>query len=224
MLNKRNRIPPRRTFSKKDDSIKSRMTRILSSIKRTWIILTAAGTLLVAVLMQGPTILENSVKLPEEIESVWNKFSSWKGNDTEWTGIWSNAAEGFVDSADMKLSAIDLRFEIETSKGKLNGTVAARTICKIFPAWNFVLVSGNSSWNSASVEVFDFFAGKKQRLALLELERDGPVLTVRSIEDPGQLFPKESRLALHPEMEIEKEKEIRDAYCSAERVKNAEKK
>lgn len=162
--------------------------------KRAWVVVTGLGVIVAAILMNGPTMLENLQKLPGTAKATWSQFMSWRGEDKAWTGIWSSSAEGYVDSADMNLSEVHLRLEITVTEGQLDGTIATKSICKAVP-FSFILLEGTTSGQRADVRVFDIIGGKRREFAHLDLRRDGSVMVVAARTDYLSLFPKESRIA-----------------------------
>jgi hypothetical protein len=186
--------------------------------KKVWTLGVAAVGVIAAIGLKGPEVVDGLRKLPATISSAYEQFSTWKSDDAEWVGVWSNNTEGYVDSEDMRISATEMRFEIESTRGVLTGVVASRKICKSLPIFNFVLIDGKTSFSSADVDVFDFVGGRRQLFAKLKLQRDGPVLIVKAVDDPAGWFGERVRLARSAVHDQATHEKTRDTFCSAEKA------
>jgi hypothetical protein len=65
-------------------------------------------------------------------------------------------------------------------------------------SFDYLLLSGSVSGDTADVMVWDLRDGHKLRFAQLTLSRDSDVLTIRPTLDPATLFPSEVRIGRHP--------------------------
>src|SRR5690606_3567073 len=104
---------------------------------------------------------ENGRRLPAQISQTWGQYLSWVKEDDEWTGRWTGHPEGYVDVESLNLSDSDSEIVIWAKQGRLDGTVASRELCRSFPLFNYVLLDGAVSGDSAEVLVFDFVFGRQ---------------------------------------------------------------
>lgn len=148
--------------------------------KRTWIVAAAFSSAAFTLGMNGPTILQNMRKIPAEVELTRDQYMSWWKEDAEWSGDWSAFPEGFVDMADMKLTASgDLKISLQAKNGKLDGMIAIRKACEAIP-FDFLLVRGSVSGPTAKIEVWDIDGGRQIVFGQLKLVKENNVITVQS--------------------------------------------
>lgn len=167
--------------------------------KRTWVIVAAFGSVAFTLGMNGPTLLQNIRKLPTEVEATHDQYMSWLKEDAEWTGDWSNFPEGIADMADMRLSeGIDLKISLQAKNGKLDGMIAAGTVCSNVP-FDFLLLRGSVTGAAANVEVWDIIGGHQRVFEHLKLVRDGNVITVHPLRGATTWFPQGARIGKHPD-------------------------
>lgn len=166
--------------------------------KRTWFIGSSAAVALSAVLLNGPQLLENARHMPKEVSLTNHQFKSWLADDAAWTGTWSGHPEGYVDIEDMRLSNTEMHLALNVTSGEIEGTIATHKLCSIFPAFDFILLSGHvhGFGHKATVTAWDIIQGHKLKFATLDLQRQGVVMVVKPVEGETQWFPSSARLGL----------------------------
>lgn len=184
-------------------------------IKRTWVIVTAVIGVLFTGLLNAPTLLENARKLPASYQQTSAQFLSWLHEDDEWTGNWSSFPEGLIDLEEMRLTDVDVQITIWASQGSIDGIIGTRAICKQFPFWDYVLLRGDVSGNSAKVVAYDYIGGRSKDFAELHLERHGNVVTITPVSGLTEWFPATARLGRHPMAPDERPEPDMD-YCDEE--------
>jgi len=184
--------------------------------KRVWVVVSVTSVVVSALLLKGPTLLQNARILPEEVRQTVSKFLSWVKEDEVWTGHWSSFPEGHVDMADMHLSDVDMQITIWASQGNIDGTIATKSICRSIPVWNYVLLRGQVSGNAAHVIAWDIVLGHKTDFAKLTLVREGHVITVTPTAGRKDWFPTTARLGRHA-ADPGSQPEPDQAFCSGER-------
>lgn len=166
--------------------------------RRIWVILTALGAVLGFVLLQGPTALQNAERLPSDIERVTGRFLSWYYDDKAWNGIWSAKPEGYADAGDMSLSDSDLMLNLVVEYGKVGGDLSTKAICKINPMFDFLMLEGKISGDTATILAFDFIGGKRENFFRFTAKREGIVMNVTLQEGFTDWIPQPVRIARHP--------------------------
>ncbi|OZB82717.1 MAG: hypothetical protein B7X28_03215 [Halothiobacillus sp. 13-55-253] len=184
--------------------------------KQVWVVASATGVVVSAILLEGPTLLQNTRILPGEVRQTVSDFQSWAKEDSAWTGHWSSFPEGIVDMADMRLSDVDMQITLWASQGDIDGTIATKSICRSIPVLNYVLLRGEVSGNTAKVIAWDIVHGHKTDFAELKLVRDGEVVTVTPTSGRKDWFPTTARLGRHPG-ESGAEPEPDQTFCDEER-------
>ena len=184
--------------------------------KRVWVVVSATSVVVSAILLKGPTLLQNARTLPGEVRQTASDFQSWAKEDAAWTGHWSSFPEGIVDMADMRLSNVDMQITIWASQGNIDGTIATKSICRSLPVLNYVLLRGEVSGNTANVIAWDILQGHKTDFAELKLVRDGDVVTVTPASGRKDWFPATARLGRHPD-ESGVDPEPDRTFCAEER-------
>lgn len=184
--------------------------------KRVWVVASATGVVVSAILLKGPTLLQNARILPGEVRQTASDFLSWAKEDAAWTGHWSSFPEGIVDIADMRLSDVDMQITLWASQGDIDGTIATKSICRSIPVLNYVLLRGEVSGNTANVIAWDIVRGHKTDFAELKLVRDGDVVTVTPTSGRKDWFPTTARLGRHLG-ESGAEPEPDQTFCDEER-------
>ena len=184
--------------------------------KRVWVVVSATSVVVSAILLKGPTLLQSARVLPGEVRQTASQFQSWAKEDAEWTGHWSSFPEGIVDMADIHLSNVDMQITIWASQGDIEGTIATKGICNSIPVFNYVLLRGEVSGNTAYVTAWDIVQGHKTDFAELKLVRDGNVITVTPSSGRKDWFPAAARLGRHP-AEPGTEPEPDQSFCDQER-------
>ncbi len=158
------------------------------------------GSILTFVIMKGPTALANAARLPAAYEQTIAKFQSWRFNDSDWTGVWSSMAEGYVDANDLPtLTSTNLRVELEVSQGQVGGIISTGKICDDVPAFHYLFLDGRIKKGRIEAVVWDVVGGKHKNFATFTAVRDGTVdLIIVSKQDPMGLLPNEARIRRHP--------------------------
>ena len=152
--------------------------------------------------LNGPTLLQNFRKLPAEVSATTDQYLSWVKEDQEWTGNWSTFPEGIANMGDMKLSdGIDLKIAIRSTNGEINGEITSTSVCKHFPAFDFLLVRGKVNGKSANLTIWDIVRGETTTFAEVAITRQNDVITVRPVSGSISLFPSSARLGKHPYLE-----------------------
>ena len=170
--------------------------------RRAWVLLAALGTVLGAVLANGPTYIENAEKMPSMVERVTNKFQSWLYEDARWDGFYGTSPEAYADIEDMKLSEADMGLHLMVERGHVGGEITARGICKVAPLSHYFLLDGEVGMGGkkASIIAFDIREGKRVNYFRFTAVRDGPVLTIAHSEGPKDWMPKPLRVAHYPNL------------------------
>lgn len=168
--------------------------------KRMWVVVAATASLAFTIGLNGPTLLQNVRKIPSEVETTRDQYLSWLKEDAEWAGDWSTFPEGIVDMGDMKLSeGIDMKLSLQAKNCELGGTIASGAVCATVPFFDFLLLRGKVSGNTASLEVWDIVGGHQQVFEQLTLVREGNVITVHPAKGQASWFPQGARIGKHPE-------------------------
>lgn len=185
-------------------SAKSKDAAVMPYVKKSWVIFTAIAGVFFTALLNAPAFLENARKLPASYQQTKAQYLSWLHDDSGWTANWSSFPEGLIDIEEMRLSDVDMQITIWASQGNIDGVIGTRAICKQFPFWDYVLLRGKVSGDSAEVIVFDYIGGLSRDFAQLQLERNDNVLTVTPISGQMDWFPATARLGRHPRAQDEK--------------------
>lgn len=165
--------------------------------KSTWLKITA-GVAAVAVLLGNiNSILASSRALPGELGKTADQFSEWYGDYDGWKGHWTTNGEGYVDAAEMRLSSEKFELRIDEVKdGEIAGTIETQGICEKTSMFDQLMVEGQIlSSRSADIVVFEIIEGHKRPFAILDLRRNGDVLTIDPVDDPAKIFVPNTRVA-----------------------------
>src|SRR4051812_2357338 len=129
--------------------------------KRVWVIVSCVGAMCYAILLHGPTMLANARVMPAEFLKVKSQFMGWYYEDESWRAFWTAHPEGLRGVEDDALSDTDVQIVLESTGGDLQGAIAAKTICRSFPMWDWVLLDGQVGLSGSSAEVmaYDFVDG-----------------------------------------------------------------
>lgn len=149
-------------------------------------------------LLNAPTLLENARKLPNEVQKTWAQYRGWVKEDAEWSGNWSSSPEGVVDMAGMSLFKGDMQITISASQGHIEGTIATKAICRSIPIFNYVMLRGFVTGDTASLVAWDIVQGERVDYAALKLKRDRDILTVTPVAGRVDWFPASARLGRDP--------------------------
>lgn len=185
----------------------------------SWTLTSATLGFIAWTLSNGPTALQNLRNLPNEIVKTWSAYSSWLHEDSEWTGAWSASPEGHVNAAEMALSDSNLVITLSSSRGKIDGTIASKSLCRELPFFNFVLAEGEVSTfgGNAEIKAYDYIGGKRIELASLALRRRGAVMQVIFEDGPMQVIDSPVRIARNPRNSDSEEPQPDHEYCAEER-------
>lgn len=168
-------------------------------------------------LANGPTLLANAEKLPAEIERVSNQFLAWHYEDRAWEGLWSATPEGYVDIGDMKLSDVDVKLHLIVERGNIGGEIAMKSICRVLPMFDYLLLEGKISGNTATITAFDFIGGHRKNFFRFLAKRDGAVITTTLKEGAPEWLPIAARIGLHPPRDGEDPYKALNGTCSTEK-------
>lgn len=185
--------------------------------RRAWFLLSLVGAGLYGLLANGPTLLSNAEKLPAEVERVSGRFLSWYYEDQAWEGLWSANPEGYVDTEDMKLSDVDVKLHLLAEHGQIGGEIATKSICRAIPMFDYLLLEGKVSGDTASITAFDFVGGERKNFFRFTAKRDGVVITVSLKEGAQDWLPASARIGLHPHREGENPYDQLTGTCSVEK-------
>ena len=183
-----------------------------------WPWVTATFVLAGWVLLNGVTALTNLEQLPTTARRSLDRYLSWYHNDAEWSGVWSTAAEGYVDF--VQLSAVDVRIEMNVAQGRIDGTIASPSLCKFLPMFDFVLLEGNVRGKTIEAVAYDFIGGKRQNFFQVRMRLDGAeTMIVEPIEGYVELLPNAAKIRRHPGEVAIDERALGKcpSYCSTER-------
>jgi hypothetical protein len=150
--------------------------------------------------------------------TLTNDFYAWLYDSEEWTGLFNNFPEGYVDMASMELSDTPLQLVLTIERGRIDGVIADRRLCKAGFPHDYKLLKGEVGvfGRTASIQAFDYVGGYMQEYAAFTLARDGVVLSVSPKPDSTWLLPAGVRLAKHPDMNVEAGIESLNGFCADE--------
>ena len=185
--------------------------------KRAWVVVTFVSSVLIGLLSQGSTLLSNAEKLPGDFDRVLGKFLSWHYDDSGWAGLWSGNPEGYVDSVDMKLSETDVKLHLYADRGRIGGEVAMKSICRVVPIFDYLLLEGSVSGNIATIVAFDHIGGRRENFFTITAKREGVVMEVALKDGMRDWLPVPVRIALSPPKEGEDPYEQMMGTCKAEK-------
>ena len=186
--------------------------------RRVWFLITLVGAGLYGLLANGPMLLSNAEKLPSEFERVSGKFLSWYYEDQAWTGLWSANPEGYVDSVEMKLSDVDIKLHLLSEHGRIGGEISMKSICRVVPMFDYLLLEGKISGDIATITAFDFIGGERKNFFRFSAKRDGVVITVAPGEGVQEWLPAvPERIGLHPSREGEDPYDQLTGTCRVEK-------
>jgi len=166
--------------------------------RRAWVVLSFLGAALYGLIANGPTLLASAEKLPGEYQRVSGQFLTWYYEDREWEGLWSASPEGYVDIGDMKLSDVDIKLHLAVEHGRIGGEIATKAICRAVPMFDYLLLEGQISGNTATVTAFDFIGGERKNFFRFTVQRDGAVIAISLKEGSPEWLPPAARIGLHP--------------------------
>jgi len=168
----------------------------------TALVVSTVATVAFTLVLNGPTILQNVRKVPAEVLATFDQYLSWVKEDEHWEGDWSTFPEGIVNMEDMKLSEnTDLKISLTAKNGVISGEISTGEICRNVPIFDFLLLRGKVSGNSARVMVWDIIDGKTIEFGELDLIREGGVIKTKPISGNTKWFPAGARIGKHPTRE-----------------------
>ena len=167
--------------------------------RRVWVLIVIICTPIYWVIDNGPVLLSNAEKLPSEFERVSGKLLAWYYDDQDWSGLWSAYPEGYVDAEDMKLSDVDIKLHLIAEHGRIGGEISMKSICRVVPMFDYLLLEGKVSGGLATITAFDFIGGERKNFFRFYAKRDGVVITVSPKEGARDWLPEAPvRIGLHP--------------------------
>lgn len=186
--------------------------------QRVWLLITLVGAGIYGLLANGPMLLSNAEKLPSEFERVSGKFLSWYYEDQAWTGMWSGNPEGYIDSVEMKLSDVDIKLHLLSEHGRIGGEISMKSICRVVPMFDYLLLEGKVSGDIATITAFDLIGGERKNFFRFSTKRDGVVITVSPEEGAREWLPAVPvRIGLHPPREGEDPYKQLTGICAVEK-------
>lgn len=151
-------------------------------------------------------MLSNAEQLPSTFARVKDGLLGWYFEDEKWTGRWSIAPLSYsVNQEELReeeqLSGVDVRLEIKSKHGEIEGTIATKRICAAIPAFDFIHVTGsvseNKPRNQAEILAYDVIGGRTKDFARLTLNRTGDTMIVTPQEEAGSWFPDRAKIDRH---------------------------
>lgn len=193
-------MPKNKIATNKREPIQRTTRESVPWYRRVWFLLSLLGAGLYGLLTNGPTLLANAEKLPADFERVSSKFLVWHYDDHAWEGLWSASPEGYVDSVDMNLSAVDMKLHLLVEQGRVGDEIAMRSICRVTPMLDYYLLEGQVSGRTATITAFDFIGGKRFNFFVFTAEREetSGVITVGLKEGSPEWLPTTARIGRHP--------------------------
>ena len=187
--------------------------------RRVWFLITLVGAGIYGLLANGPMLLSNAEKLPSEFDRVSGKFLSWYYEDQAWTGVWSAHPESYVDNVDMKLSDVDIKLHLVSEQGSIGGEISMKSICRVVPKFDYLLIDGKVSGDTATIPAFDTIDGERKNFFRFSAKRDDDlVITVTPEEGAREwLPPYPVRIGLHQPRENEDPYDQLTGTCGVER-------
>lgn len=187
--------------------------------KTAWILLCALTGVLGWFAANAVSALENLEKLPSTVDRVYGKAVSWYHEDPAWTGVWSINSEGFMD--DVELSPVDVRVEIATKRGVVDGTISSPGLCKLLPLSAYVLLEGRVVGGKVQAIAYDYIGGVRKNLFQVEIYRaanDPMLLRVKASGGLAQALPNNALIRLHPQVKpMDPDNHEMHTYCAKER-------
>ncbi len=162
--------------------------------KKAWAIITTLTVVVIFLILNLSTIIENSEKLPKDIDRGINSLLSWYYNDKEWEGAWSDNMEGFIilddttPSEDIPPPTIGMELIIEATNGNIDGAIVTNTICEKSPIIRYVMINGSVNGNTADLIAWDIIDGKRIDFGRLKLKMNDSSITVTPIEGAKEWF------------------------------------
>ena len=137
-------------------------------------------------------------------------------SDIEWTGMFNNFPEGYVDMASMSLSDTDIKLVMIAKQGRLSGVMAGKDVCASGLPFDYVLIDGETELlgYGAGITAFEFVGGHRKVLAEFHLRRDDILLDVFP-KTPDTIFGAAPfRIARHPDMTPDEAMDSLRGFCA----------
>lgn len=184
-----------------------------------WILLRAIMAVLGWFAANAVSALENLEKLPTTADRVYGKAVSWYYEDSAWTGVWSINSEGFMDQ--VELSLVDVRIEMMTERGVVDGSISSPGLCKLLPLSAYVLLEGKVIGDKVQAIAYDYIGGERKNLFQVEVYReanDPTILRVKASGGIAQALPNNALIRLHPQQKpMDPGNREMHTYCAKER-------
>lgn len=174
--------------------------------KKTWTVICVIAGIIYAAVTNGPQFFENVQKLPEAIESTYDKFSIWHFDDASWSGFWSSDTEFNVDWQDLHLSDTDLVIDMESYHGIISGVIFTKNVCDTIPLLGMLMLDAKVSLFSQTADgiLFEYINGSRRNLSEIKLTMDGSILEVSPVNDRWKFIPTTARIIKQTEAEKKK--------------------
>lgn len=194
------------------------------AITRAQAVGAAIVTIVAWTLLNGVTALQNAEQLPDAYYKTRDSILSRYYNDSSWTGVWSSNPEGYVDSADVALSSVDVYLQLRTAQGAVEGTIATKKLCGILPfAMDGVLFTGKVSGKAIYGSAYDYIGGKQVQLAFVSIKQeteDPSIVTIHFTKDQFEAFPSQVYIRSDPNKKPLDLQVNSSTYCESIRYPN----
>jgi hypothetical protein len=186
--------------------------------KKLWFGVSVLSVVLFTLIINATSLLSNLENFPKDASRTTSKFLSWYFDDEQWTGLWSSFPEGYVDLVEMELSDVDLRLDITSENGQIEGMIVSQKMCEAVPFSPFLLVDGEVDGSTALIRVYDFVGGRRQDFAAATLKREGVIMTIVPTDGLVDWLPNGARIGLHPEAKDDEKNSFFFNFCKEERA------
>lgn len=151
------------------------------------------------------TLLKIYASDEENFKRYADRAIAWHYKTDLWNGYFTNWFEGMVNIAELNLSDSTMAIALQVSGNTIDGGMAEKKLCGIFPPEDFKLVRGTISHfgNSADIQIFEFVQGHTKIYAEFNLQHDGLVLKVTPKRNSRWFGRDTIRLIHHPESTID---------------------
>jgi hypothetical protein len=104
-------------------------------------------------------------------------------------------------------------------QGGAGGIIGSPALCKIFPIWDYVQFEGEIKGGKLYGTAWDIIRGVRTSFFTFVVEREGPVLIIKPIDDPLHLLPTSARIGKHYDVKPVENKTTQEEnrYCAVER-------
>lgn len=151
------------------------------------------------------TLLKIYASDEETFKRYADRAIAWHYKTDLWNGYFSNQFEGIVNIAELNLSDSTMALALQVSGNTIDGGMAEKRLCGIFPPQDFKLVRGTISHfgNSAEIQIFEYVQGHTKMYAEFDLQHDGLVIEVTPKRNSRWFGRDVIRLIHHPESTID---------------------